>query len=56
MATVFAATTEGKPGGYGVPNAIVAPRARRLESGEVSTGPCTTVGAQRQFRPVSYDR
>jgi S1-C subfamily serine protease len=40
MGTVFAATTEGKPGGYAVPNAIVA-RALGDSSGQVSTGPCT---------------
>ena len=31
LGTVFAATTQGKPGGYGVPNDIVARGARRLE-------------------------
>jgi S1-C subfamily serine protease len=40
MGTLFAATTEGKPGGYAVPNAIVA-RALGDSSGQVSTGPCT---------------
>lgn len=40
MGTVFAATTQGKPGGYAVPNEIVA-RALRDSSGQVSTGPCT---------------
>jgi hypothetical protein len=40
MGTVFAATTEGKPGGYAVPNAIVA-RALSDSTGAVSTGPCT---------------
>jgi S1-C subfamily serine protease len=40
MGTVFAATTEGKPGGYAVPNASVA-RALGDSSGQVSTGPCT---------------
>jgi S1-C subfamily serine protease len=40
MGTVFAATTQGKPGGYAVPNAIVA-RALGDSSGQVSTGPCT---------------
>jgi S1-C subfamily serine protease len=40
LTTVFAATTEGKPSGYGVPNEIV----RDALSGagrEVDTGPCT---------------
>jgi hypothetical protein len=42
MATVFAATTEGKPGGYGIPNDIVAAAVNQSAgSGEVSTGPCT---------------
>jgi S1-C subfamily serine protease len=40
MGTVFAATTQGKPGGYAVPNDIVA-RALTDTTGEVSTGPCT---------------
>ena len=40
MGTIFASTTEGKPGGYAVPNGIVM-RALTDSSGEVSTGPCT---------------
>jgi len=40
MGTVFAATTQGKPGGYAVPNAIVA-SALGDSTGSVSTGPCT---------------
>jgi S1-C subfamily serine protease len=40
MGTVFAATTKGKPGGYAVPNAVVAD-ALKDSTGEVSTGPCT---------------
>ena len=40
MGTVFAATTQGKPGGYAVPNDIVA-EALADSTGEVSTGPCT---------------
>jgi S1-C subfamily serine protease len=40
MGTVFAATTEGKPGGYAVPNDIVA-NALSDSSGPMSTGPCT---------------
>jgi len=40
MGTVFAATTQGKPGGYAVPNGIVA-GALSDSSGAVSTGPCT---------------
>ena len=39
LTTVFAATTTGKAGGYGVPNAIVA-GALAAAGGEVSTGPC----------------
>ena len=39
VTTIFAATTSGPRGGYGVPNAIV--RARLADaSGPVSTGPC----------------
>jgi S1-C subfamily serine protease len=40
MGTVFAATTEGKPGGYAVPNGVVA-GALSDSTGAVSTGPCT---------------
>jgi hypothetical protein len=40
MGTVFAATTQGKPGGYAVPNGIVA-SALSDSTGAVSTGPCT---------------
>lgn len=41
LTTVFAASTEGKPGGYGIPNAIVSQALPRAAvSGEVSTGPC----------------
>lgn len=40
MGTVFAATTSGKPGGYAVPNGVVA-AALRDTTGAVSTGPCT---------------
>lgn len=40
MGTVFAATTQGKPGGYAVPNDVVA-QALSDSSGEVDTGPCT---------------
>jgi S1-C subfamily serine protease len=40
MGTVFASTTEGKPGGYAVPNGIVS-EALSDSSGVVSTGPCT---------------
>ncbi|MEA2310984.1 MAG: hypothetical protein QOE28_952 [Solirubrobacteraceae bacterium] len=39
VATIFAATTTGPRGGYGVPNAIVAATLRRA-NGPVSTGPC----------------
>jgi S1-C subfamily serine protease len=40
MGTVFAATTQGRPGGYAVPNDVVA-HALSDTTGEVSTGPCT---------------
>jgi S1-C subfamily serine protease len=40
MGTVFAATTQGKPGGYAVPNGVVA-GALSDSTGAVSTGPCT---------------
>jgi S1-C subfamily serine protease len=40
MGTIFASTTQGKPGGYAVPNDVVAP-ALGDSVGEVSTGPCT---------------
>jgi S1-C subfamily serine protease len=40
MGTVFAATTQGKPGGYAVPNSVVR-SALSDSSGAVSTGPCT---------------
>jgi S1-C subfamily serine protease len=40
LGTVFAATTQGKPGGYAVPNGIVA-GALGDSTGAVGTGPCT---------------
>jgi S1-C subfamily serine protease len=40
MGTVFAATTSGRPGGYAVPNAVVA-AALSDTTGAVGTGPCT---------------
>lgn len=40
VTTVFAATTGGARGGYGVPNAVVR-RALDGADGAVSTGPCT---------------
>jgi S1-C subfamily serine protease len=40
LATVFAATTSGPRGGYGVPNSVVRD-ALEQDSGPVSTGPCT---------------
>jgi S1-C subfamily serine protease len=40
MGTVFAATTQGKPGGYAVPNDVVS-SALSDSTGEVGTGPCT---------------
>ena len=39
LATVFAATTAGTPGGFAVPNAVVA-KALRDAAGVVDTGPC----------------
>jgi len=39
VTTVFAAARGGPPGGYGVPNAVVA-RALARAQGPVSTGPC----------------
>jgi S1-C subfamily serine protease len=39
VTTVFAATTTGPRGGYGVPNAMVR-RVLDRASGPVSTGPC----------------
>ncbi len=39
VTTVFAATTSGPLGGYGVPNAIVK-RALQDTGSTVSTGPC----------------
>ena len=42
VTTVFAATTSGPRGGFGVPNAIVrSALGRARASGGVSTGPCT---------------
>jgi S1-C subfamily serine protease len=41
IATVFAATTAGPPGGYGVPSGIVAEALHDAAgAGEVRTGPC----------------
>ena len=40
MGTVFAATTQGKPGGYAVPNGVVSD-ALKDTTGPVGTGPCT---------------
>jgi S1-C subfamily serine protease len=39
IATIFAATTSGSRGGYGVPNELVR-RALDRAGGRVSTGPC----------------
>ncbi len=41
LTTVFAATTSGEPGGYGVPNDLVR-EALRNSSTTVDTGPCAT--------------
>ncbi len=41
VTTVFAATTSGPRGGFGVPNAIAASTLRKAQSSDgVSTGPC----------------
>ena len=40
VATVFAATRSGTPGGYGVPNAVVSRDLDRVGDSSVSTGPC----------------
>jgi S1-C subfamily serine protease len=40
VATVFAATRGGTPGGYGVPNSVVARDLDRVADSSVSTGPC----------------
>ena len=42
LATVFAATTSGEPGGYGVPNAVVGDALRDSQgpAETVGTGPC----------------
>lgn len=40
LTTVFASTTLGKPGGYGIPNGVVSDAIAGI-GGEVSTGPCT---------------
>jgi S1-C subfamily serine protease len=41
MTTVFAALSQGKPGGYGIPNDVVSQAVTRSAGGvEVSTGPC----------------
>jgi S1-C subfamily serine protease len=40
MGTIFASTTQGKPGGYAVPNDVVA-GALQDTTGQASTGSCT---------------
>jgi hypothetical protein len=41
LATIFAATTNGKPGGYGIPNEIVSDALRDSAGSQpVRTGPC----------------
>jgi S1-C subfamily serine protease len=42
MATVFAATTSGPPGGFAVPNDIVQQAIRDETAVPVDTGPCTS--------------
>jgi S1-C subfamily serine protease len=41
MATVFAATTSGRPGGFAIPNDIVRSALTEPTAAEVDTGPCT---------------
>jgi S1-C subfamily serine protease len=41
MATVFAATTSGPPGGFAIPNDIVQEALAEAAPTEVDTGPCT---------------
>jgi S1-C subfamily serine protease len=41
MATVFAATTSGPPGGFAIPNEIVEEALVDAAPSEVDTGPCT---------------
>jgi S1-C subfamily serine protease len=41
MTTVFAATTSGPPGGFGVPNPVVQNALELAPTAAVDTGPCT---------------
>jgi hypothetical protein len=41
MATVFAATTSGPPGGFAVPDQVVASALNEAAAAPVDTGPCT---------------
>jgi S1-C subfamily serine protease len=41
MATVFAATTSGPPGGFAIPNDVVSSALAEPAAAEVDTGPCT---------------
>ncbi|MET0305844.1 MAG: MarP family serine protease [Solirubrobacterales bacterium] len=41
MATVFAATTSGPPGGFAIPNEIVTSALDEMAATSVDTGPCT---------------
>jgi S1-C subfamily serine protease len=41
MATVFASTTSGPPGGFAIPNDIVSSALDRATTTPVDTGPCT---------------
>lgn len=41
LATVFAATTSGPPGGFAIPNDVVVSALAKPTSAEVDTGPCT---------------
>jgi len=41
MATVFAATTSGPPGGFAIPNQVVSSALNETAAAPVDTGPCT---------------
>jgi len=41
LATVFAATTSGPPGGFAIPNDVVSSALAEPTAAEVDTGPCT---------------
>ena len=56
VTTVFAATTSGPRGGFGVPNAIAREALQRSQtSNGVSTGPCTVRSFRREASGNSSD-